>query len=160
MTDENDKDELYGHRDDSRKMSFWIKKTLYDKWDAFCKENSIRKTTLITVAVNEWIRLHSIEGKDNGRLATVEAKIDTVSEKLNTVTEKIAEEQKGKAIVQDQGVRDQILQLLELSPLMDKRIAGILHLPRDTTLDVLASMKKDKLVRQNKKGDWFILDQE
>ncbi|MEX2680502.1 MAG: hypothetical protein Q6373_002805 [Candidatus Sigynarchaeota archaeon] len=152
-------EETYGHRDDTRKMSFWVKKDLAEKWDAFCKDHGIRKTTLFIVAVNDYIRQHALDTFESRKAAELEARQAQLVEKLDGIVGKIAEVARDKPHVNDAGIRDRILKVLERGGIDDDALAVILGMDRGDVLDILSVMKQEKLVKQIK-GVWHCDNQE
>lgn len=148
----------YGHKKDKKLVTFYVKENVLDRWDEFCENLGVNRTTLIIRAVNEFIRKHKMEDLKETQLHDLQKKLDDQSKMLGELYDKLANDEEQKAdLVLDGEVRGRILEYLEDVNATSKKISHVLKIDRELVIRVLGELKKDKLVNPpNKKGEWSV----
>ncbi|HME56670.1 MAG TPA: hypothetical protein VKM55_31000 [Candidatus Lokiarchaeia archaeon] len=146
-----------GHRDDTVTVSFWLKKTTLDRWEAFCKKHGNKsRTNLIKDAVDEYIIKHETDDTLALQIAKTTAEKNEVLESLAGIRKEIAELKKENPNILTSDNQGLILEFLDEKAFTDKKLARLIPtISRDDILAILENLRNQGMVftRTNKEHD-------
>ncbi|MHA1794305.1 MAG: hypothetical protein ACTSVI_16830, partial [Promethearchaeota archaeon] len=80
-----------GHRTDTSKVQFWVKKHLLEKWDEFCDKHSLNRTAFLIQAANHFILDYNLSPQKEESKSDLDEKYDLIQGQIGKMMEIIKE---------------------------------------------------------------------